>query len=208
MRFDLTRLAETEAYELLTRVVSPRPIAFVSTLSTEGRPNLAPFSYFNLGGLRPPSAVFCAVNDRRGRPKDTLSNIRDTGEYVINAVTRSMAERMNLTSTRYSRDINEFERAGFTAVASETVRPSRVLESPVSMECTLFSLVSHGEGPWASQYVIGEIHLVHVHDDLLDDSGLPEPGRIRFLGQMGGDSYIETRPEVLFEMPRPPRPKA
>jgi flavin reductase (DIM6/NTAB) family NADH-FMN oxidoreductase RutF len=202
--FDLSAAGFRESYQLLTRVVSPRPIAFVSTLSAEGKGNLAPFSYFNLGGASPPSVVFSVLNDRFGKEKDTLLNIRETGEYVINVVTRPMAEKMNLTSANFPRGVNEFEQAGFTQVPSRLVAPPRVGESPVAMECRLYTLVPHGEGPLAGHYVIGQVLLVQVDETLLDEKGRPDPPRIGFLGRMGGDWYDHASGDSLFTMPRPP----
>lgn len=208
MRFDLTECPSRDVYQLLTRCVAPRPIAFVSTLSPEGAPNLAPFSYFNLGGLKPPSLVFCPVNDREGRTKDTLYNIERTGEYVVHVVTREMAPRMNLTSFTFPRGVNEFLEAGFTPLPSVRVRPPRVAESPVAMECRLHQIVTHGEGPLAGNYVIGEVLLIDVRDDLLDAAGLPDPVRMGLIGRMGGDFYTETIAEALFELRRPAAPPA
>jgi flavin reductase (DIM6/NTAB) family NADH-FMN oxidoreductase RutF len=206
MRFELAHCPSRDVYQLLTRCVAPRPIAFVSTLSPAGEPNLAPFSYFNLGGLKPPSLVFCPVNDREGKVKDTLLNIEQTGEYVIHVVTRAMAERMNLTSYTFPRGVSEFSEAGFTPTASVHVRPPRVAESPVAIECRLHQIVRHGEGPLAANYVIGEAILIEVRDDLIDSSGLPDPARLELIGRMGGDSYIEAIPGALFEMRRPAAP--
>jgi flavin reductase (DIM6/NTAB) family NADH-FMN oxidoreductase RutF len=182
-RFDPRRLELREIYQLLTRVVSPRPIAFVSTLSGEGTGNLAPFSYFNLGGINPPSLVFSVLNDRHGSEKDTLRNIRETGEFVISAVTREMAERMNLTSAAFPRGVDEFDQAGFTRAPSELVRPPRVAESPLAMECRL-----------------------HAAESVLGADGRPDPERIGFIGRMGADWYVHAAPPSLFELPRPPDP--
>lgn len=205
-RFDPATLPRREIYHLLTRVVSPRPIAFVSTLAADGRGNLAPFSYFNLGGINPPSLVFSVLNDRHGREKDTLINVRETGEYTISVVTHTMAERMNQASAAFPRGVDEFDAAGFTRLASERVKPPRVAESPISMECRLHTIVPHGDGPLAGHYVIGEMLLLHVDPAILDSEGRPDPARIDFIGRMGGDYYIRSRPEALFELPRPPDP--
>jgi len=209
--FDPSAMTPGEFYQVMTRIVSPRPIAFVSTLSSRGEGNLAPFSYHTLGGASPPSVLFCPMNDRHGEEKDTLRNIRETGEYVINAVTREMAERMNITSAPYPRGTNEFDEAGLTRVPSSRVRPPRVGESPIAMECRLFTIVPHGEGPLAGHYVIGEILLVHASEQVLHESGLPDPAKVGFIGKMGGDWYTATTPSTLFELPRPrvvppPRP--
>ncbi len=206
MHFEPATMETAALYHLLTRIVAPRPIAFVSTRSGDGELNLAPFSYFSLGGLQPPSAVFCPVNDRKGRMKDTLRNIEETKEYVINVVTREMAEAMNETSANFPHDVNEFEVAGFTPEASTRVRPPRVAESPISMEMELFEIVTHGPGPLAGNYIIGEIHLVRIREEWLGKDGLPDPDAIRLIGRMGGDYYVDAIPSALFELERPKGP--
>lgn len=203
MHFEPRALTTKQRYELLTRIVSPRPIAFVSTISGAGHANLAPFSYFAPGGLEPPSAVFCPVNDRHGRQKDTLENIQATGEYVVHAVTRELAEAMNETSRPVPPEVDEFALAGFTAIPSDLVRPPRVLEAPIAMEMHLFQVVTHGAGALAGNYVIGEVVRIHVRDEFLDEAGLPDPTRIDFIGRMGGDYYVHVRPDALFALPRP-----
>lgn len=205
-RFDPSEMERREVYHLLTHSVSPRPIAFVSTLSADGRGNLAPFSYFNLGGINPPSLVFSVLNDRQGREKDTLVNIRETREYVICAVTRSMAERMNQASAAFPRGVDEFDQTGFGRAPSERVRPPRVAESPLAMECRLHAIVPHGEGPLAGHYVIGELLLLHAMEEILDPAGRPDPVRIDVIGRMGGDYYVHARPDALFTLPRPVDP--
>jgi len=205
-RLLLRDLPSRDAFHVLTRTVGPRPIAFVSSLSAKGEGNLAPFSYFNLGGAHPPSVVFSVLNDRHGREKDTLLNVRETGEYAISVVHRAMAEKMNVTSRAFPRGIDEFEQAGFTHAPCELIRPPRVAESPVSMECRLHTIVPHGEGPLAAHYIIGEVLLVHVQDAVLDEEGRIDPRKLDLIGRMGGDWYAHAAGSALFEMPRPPDP--
>lgn len=205
-RFDPRQLDLRATYQLLTRVVSPRPIAFVSTLSADGTGNLAPFSYFNLGGVNPPSLVFSVLNDRHGREKDTLRNIRETEEFVICAVTREMADRMNAASAAYPRGVDEFDEVGFRRFPSELVRPPRVAEAPLAMECRLHAVFDHGAGPLAGHYVIGEMLLLHVAESVLGDDGWPDPELIGFIGRMGADWYVHAAPPALFAMARPPAP--
>jgi flavin reductase (DIM6/NTAB) family NADH-FMN oxidoreductase RutF len=195
-----------ELHHLLTRAVAPRPIALVSSLSPESRGNLAPFSFFNLGGTNPPSLVFSVVNDRHGREKDTLANVRETREFVVCVVTRAMAERMTAASAAFPRGVDEFEESGFTRAPSNRVRPPRVAESPVALECRLHAIVPHGTGPLAANYVIGEVMLLQVDERVLDASGRPDPARIDFIGRMGGEYYLHARGDLLFELPRPPDP--
>lgn len=204
-QFNMRQLGPPEAYHLMTRVVAPRPIALVSTLDVQDRANLAPFSFFMIGGANPPSCVFCPVNTREGRAKDTLSNVEQTGEYVINVCTREIAEQVNRCSYPYEHGVSEFEVSGLTPLPSRLVKPPRVEQSPVQLECRLHQLVRHGDGPLASNYVMGEILLVHVQDDLLDAEGRPDDARIRFIGRLGADYYSEVTPG-LFQMPRPTEP--
>lgn len=200
--FDLQNLSKVEAYQLVTRIVAPRPIALVSTLDGKGVGNLAPFSYFMMGGSNPPSCVICPVNTRNGEAKDTARNIPETGEYVINVVTRAMAERMNQCSLAYEAGVDEFDRSGLTRAPAKIVKPPRVAESPIHLECRLHKVTRHGSGPLASSYIIGEIVHVHVSDEQLTD-GLPDDAKIEFIGRLGADWYTCVTPASLFELKRP-----
>jgi len=200
--FDLGEMDRRDSYQLLTRIVGPRPIAFVSCLDPAGRGNLAPFSYFNLGGLNPPSLVFCATNTRDGRVKDTVRNVETTGEFVVNMVTRAMADRMNQASWSYPPDVDEFDAAGFARAAALRVKPPRVAESPVAIECRLHRIVRHGEGPLASNYVIGEALYVHIAESVLGPVG-PDARKLDLIGRLGDDWYVHVAGEALFELPRP-----
>jgi flavin reductase (DIM6/NTAB) family NADH-FMN oxidoreductase RutF len=194
-----------ERYLLLNRLVAPRPIALVSSLNSNGLGNLAPFSFFSLGGANPPSAVFCPLNDRHGEAKDSLLNIRETKEYVISIVTREMAEKVNQASWTYARGVDEFDQAGLTRATSRVVAPPRVKESPVAMECHLFQIVDHGEGALASSYIIGEI--VHVHvDDAVLTGGMPDPLKLDQVGRCGADWYTHVSAGSMFELGRPEGP--
>lgn len=203
----LRDLSPPERYHLMTRVVGPRPIAFVSTLSGEGVGNLAPFSYFNMGGANPASAMICPVRDRDANLKDTLRNIEETGEYVINVVTFEMAEKVNLTSWAYPRGIDEFDKVGVTRAPSAVVKPPRVAESPVSLEMRLYQIIPHGDGPLASNYVIGEIVYLHVRDEVMTDA-LPDNTKMELLGRLGGDWYCRANAASMFSMPRPSNPES
>jgi len=196
---DLTR---GDAHRLLLHCVAPRPIALTSTLSEDGVPNLAPFSYFMAGGANPPSVVISQLTNRNGGPKDTLRNIQAPGEYVINVVTWEMRERVNQASTEYPYGTSEWEPSGLTPAPSVKVRPARVLESPFAIECRLFQVVPHGDGPLAGNYVIGEVVYFHVAGDLLVD-GKVDPRRVDYVSRMGADWYDRVTPETMFELPRP-----
>lgn len=203
---DPTTMSPPEVYRLLLHHVAPRPIAFVSTLSKEGIPNLAPFSFFMAGGSNPPSVVVSPTNSRHGLPKDTLVNIRDTGEYTISVVSYFMAERMNQASAEYPYGVSEWEKAGFYPAPSVRVRPARVSESLMAMECRLFQIVEHGGGPLSANYIIGEVVYFHVARAILQESGQIDATLVDYIGRMGGDLYVRARPDAMFAMPRPPRP--
>jgi len=201
---DPSAISAREAYVLLLNCVAPRPIAFVSTLSSDGAPNLAPFSFFMAGGANPPSVVFSPTANRRSEPKDTLRNVEATGEYVINVVSYAMREGMNATSPEYPYGVSEWDKSGFTPAPSVKVRPSRVAESLLAMECRMFQLVPHGDGPTAATYVIGEVVGFHIALSVLVD-GAPDPRRVDYIARMSGDWYARANADCMFEMPRPPR---
>lgn len=189
------------AYKLLIGSILPRPIAFVSTVDAEGRPNLAPFSFFTGVAAAPPTIAFAPM--RRfsdGSEKDTLRNVRATGEFVVNVVTESIVAQANETAVEFPRGVNEFDEAGFTAVPSEVVKAPRVGESPISMECRLVQVVDVGhDGPGGGALVLGEIVRFHVRDDLLEDGRIDTEG-LAPVGRLAGDEY--TTVGRRFTLPR------
>jgi len=201
----MNTLDPRRTYQHMNPAVGPRPIAFVSSISKEGVGNLAPFSYFNIGGANPASAMICPLKNRDAETKDTLNNIRATGEYVINIVTREMAEKMNQTSWEYPPEVDEFEAVGFEKLRSELVKPPRVAESPIQMECKLFQIVDHGDGPLSCSYIIGEIIVMHFAESILTD-GLPDNTKIRHIGRLGKSWYSQVDENSLFELDRPTGP--
>jgi flavin reductase (DIM6/NTAB) family NADH-FMN oxidoreductase RutF len=203
--FDFASLDLPGRAGLITRIVAPRPIAFVSSRSARGVGNLSPFSFFTAGGSNPPSVVFCTTNDRQGHAKDTLRNIEETREYVINVVAFAMAQRMNQTSYTYPEDVDEFDATGFTRVASVKVAPPGVAESPARLECRLHEIVRHGSGPSASNYIVGEMLYLTVDDAACTD-GLPDNAKLDQIARLGGDLFARVKPEELFSMPRPQLP--
>jgi flavin reductase (DIM6/NTAB) family NADH-FMN oxidoreductase RutF len=182
-------------YRFMISVVVPRPIAFVSTMSGAGQLNVAPFSYFNAISSRPP-LVGISINRRKGVPKDTLRNIEQTNEFVVNTVDEALGARMVQTSGEWPEEVDEFQLAGLTPVASDLVRPPRVGESPVSLECRLERAIDLG----STTFVIGEIVRAHIRDEVLTD-GRVDIAKLRPLGRLGGDGYSVVR-EVIH-MPRP-----
>ena len=190
-------------YQFMISVVVPRPIAFVSTLSTDGLLNVAPFSYFNAITNQPP-LLGISINRRGGEPKDTLRNIEGTGEFVVNTVDEALGLRMVQASGDWPDDVDEFQLAGLTPVPSDLIKPARVGESPVSMECRLHTIIELG----ATFFVVGEILRAHVKDDVLTH-GRVDIAKLRPLGRLGGDGYSVVRDVV--HMPRPkaePKPSA
>jgi flavin reductase (DIM6/NTAB) family NADH-FMN oxidoreductase RutF len=172
-------------YRVLIEVIVPRPIAFISTRSREGRTNLAPFSFFNGVSSQPP-VVSVAINARQGSPKDTLRNIRETGEFVVNVVTQALFERMVRTSGDWPPETSEFELTGLTPGPSQRVQAPSVVESPVQIECRLYREVEVGD----TSLVLGEVQCLRVDDALLTD-GRVDPEKLRPIGRLGGDGYTE-----------------
>lgn len=195
-------LEARERSRLLTRIIAPRPIALVSTLDAEGRGNLAPFSFFNAGGHAPASCAFSVTRHRTGHGKHTLEAIQQTGEYVISVVTRPMAERVNQASFEYPLGTDEFDAVGLTRAPSVRVRPPRVAESPVSLECRVHTMVPHGEGPGAATYIVGEILLVHADDAVCVD-GVPDERLIAPVARIGADRWLEFDDDSVFSLVRP-----
>jgi flavin reductase (DIM6/NTAB) family NADH-FMN oxidoreductase RutF len=209
MDVEPTQLPHRELYNLLINAVAPRPIAWVSTLSSSGVPNLAPFSFFNAVCAKPPLLAFApsrrapkkpAPGEPAGEQKDTLRNIRETGEFVINVVTYELAEAMNLTSGDYDASIDEFELAKIASAPSTIVKPRRVAESPVSFECKLHQILDFNPGPEGGSLVIGEIVSVHINDQYIKE-GRIDRDSLDLIGRMGGMQY--TRTTQRFEIVRP-----
>lgn len=188
-------------FKTLLSSVLPRPIAFVSTISAKGVPNLAPFSFFNGVGSNPPAVMFSPCTRADGTSKDTIVNLREVGEFVVNVVPFAIRDAMNEASFPYEPDVNEFEAAGFTVMNSRFVRPFRVAESPVHMECKLLQIVPVGEGPLCANICIGEILCFHVADDYLLPDATVDVERIDLVGRLGGDGYATIRDR--FALPKP-----
>jgi len=201
MRIDPVIIPVRDLYRMMISVITPRPIAWVSTISPNGIPNLAPFSFFNGVAANPPTIVFSPVNRRDGSKKDTVLNIEKTPEFVVNIVSFDQAGPMNSCSEEFQYEISEFEKCGLTQLPSEKVKPPRVKEAKVHLECVLHQIVHVGEGPLAANLVIGRIVLMHVDESVLGTDGLPDPKKLDSIGRMGGELYARTTD--LFELPRP-----
>lgn len=201
MHLEPTPANAVDAYHLLVGVVTPRPIAWVTTVSPAGVINLAPFSFFNVFGANPPVVVFSPTNKRDGTKKDTLNNVIAGGEFVVNVSVANLAEQVNLTSRELPPDQSEIELAGLHTTASVRVRPPRVTEAPAALECKVRQIIPTGDGPIAGNLVIGEVVMIHVADDVLDAAGRPDPRKLRTVARLGGDSWCHT--SDLFELKRP-----
>lgn len=186
--------------------VAPRPIAFASTLDQDGKPNLSPFSFFNVFSANPPIAIFSpARRVRNNTTKHTLENAKATKEVVINIVNYSIVEQMSLSSTEYPDGVNEFTKSGLTPVPSEVVKPFRVKESPVQLECEVKEVVELGNEGGAGNLVICEIKLVHIDENVLDSHGQIDPKKIDLVARMGGNWYCRANGDALFEIAKPLR---
>lgn len=201
MQFDMSALNRSQRYRIIGQCVTPRPIAWVSTLSAAGVVNLAPFSFFNALGDDPPTVVLGMVAHAEGRLKDTPANIRETGEFVIHLVSEAQGETMNLTSIDAPAGIDESRLAGVAMTPSAVVGPPRIAAAPVSFECRTLHWIETGPHQVA---IIGEIMLAHVHDDYLID-----PDRIvidvpamQLIARLHGSGWYGRQTD-MFEMLRP-----
>ncbi len=193
-------------FHTLLSCVLPRPIAFVSTVSADGVNNLAPFSFFNGVGSNPPAIIFSPATKADGTQKDTLVNLQHVPEMVVNVVPYSIRQAMNQASAPYAPEVDEFDAAGFTPLPSRFIKPPRVAECPVQMECRLVQIVPVGQGPLAANICIGEVLCFHVADGYLLNDGTVDVEKIDLIGRMGGDWY--ARITDRFELPKPTPPNA
>ena len=201
MLIDVAATHPLDVYRRLVEIVTPRPIAWVTSINPEGQVNLAPFSFYNAFSANPPVVVFSPTLRRDGTRKDTLRNVEATGEFVLNAAVEALAEQINVSSSELPPGQSEVELAGLTLRPSLKVRPPRIAEAPVHMECRLVQIVPLGTGPVAGNLVIGQIVAIHVDDALLDAGGRIDPRKLRTIARLGGDYYCRT--SDLFEMKRP-----
>ncbi|MHB1556804.1 MAG: flavin reductase family protein [Isosphaeraceae bacterium] len=201
MIIDVSQADVVSVYQALVGVVTPRPIAWVTTVDELGHVNLAPFSFFNTFGANPPVVVFSPTNRRDGSKKDTLLNLQAVPEFVINAAVEDLAVPMNATSAELPRGQDEAEFAGLELLPSTMVRPPRVAASPVHLECRMLQFMSIGEGAIAANLVIGQVVLIHIDDAMLDPNGHVDPRKLRTIARLGGDFFC--RSTDLFEMKRP-----
>lgn len=197
---DPSRLEARDGYKLLIGLVVPRPIAWVATRDDDGRPNLAPYSFFNGVAATPPHVMFSTIGGGASAGKDTLRNVRETGEFSVNVVSEDLAEAMNRTSGNYPPEVNEFEVAGVTPVGGEVIGAPLVAEAKAALECRVTNIVHVGVMPLPGNVVIGEVVRFHVQSGLLDGTRVDQEG-LRAIGRLGGPQYTRTRD--IFSMDRP-----
>ena len=197
-------LSTKDLHGYLLSSVGPRPIALVSTIDNQGRPNLSPFSFFNVFSANPPIAIFSpARRVRNNTTKHTLQNAASTKEVVINVVSYPIVEQTSLSSTEYKEGVNEFIKSGFTPVESIQVKPYRVKESPVQMECIVKEIISLGEEGGAGNLVVCEIVKMHISENVLNEHHQIDPNKIDLVGRMGANWYCRASNTSLFEVQKP-----
>lgn len=196
--------AELQSY--LQYAIAPRPICFVSTIDQQGNVNLSPFSFFNIFSINPPICVFSPSRRvRDNTTKHSLENILEVPECVINIVNYDMVQQASLSSVEYPKGVNEFIKAGFTQLPSDLVRPPRVAESPVQMECLIRQVISLGEDAGAGNLVLAEIKRIYIDENILDEAGKIDQVKIDLVARLGGDWYCRVGSENLFEVAKPVR---
>ncbi|RNC84024.1 MAG: flavin reductase family protein [Balneola sp.] len=202
--FDPYDISIPERQGILTAAIGPRPICFASTVDIEGNVNLSPYSFFNAFSNNPPILVFSpSRRGRDGTTKHTYENIKEVPEVCINIVNYPMVEQMSLSSTEYGKGVNEFLKAGFTEVASETIKPPRVKESPVSFECTVDQVIELGSEGGAGNLVLARIQRIHLNTEFLNEEGKLDNAKLDLVGRMGANWYTRANTDSLFEIPKP-----
>ncbi|HNI44937.1 MAG: flavin reductase family protein [Chitinophagales bacterium] len=193
-----------DQYTYLISTIAPRPIALVSTIDKAGNVNLAPFSYFNIFGVNPPIVAFsAALSGKTALPKDTLHNLREVGEAVINLVNYDMVHAASLSSVAYPLEVNEFVKAGFTAIPSEQVRPPRVAESPVQLECRMVDIIALGEQGGAGNLILCHVDRIHIAEHVLTAEGKINHLALDLVARAGGNYYCRMNENSMFEVPKP-----
>jgi len=201
MKIDPSSLSERQRHLFMGNLVVPRPIALVATISADGIPNLAPYSLFNIVCYHPvPIVFYTPMRKADGQKKDSLANVEQTEEFVINLVTEEIADKMNVSSGNYPPEVNEFDESQLTAIPADLVRAPLVKESPFNLECKLHQIVSFGKPDIAGEMIMGEVLRVHVKDELWND-GIIDANRAHLIGRMGWGLY--TRTSDLFEIGHP-----
>jgi flavin reductase (DIM6/NTAB) family NADH-FMN oxidoreductase RutF len=204
LTIDPKEIPNAKLHQYLLGTVTPRPIAFASTIDKDGNVNLSPFSFFNCFGYNPPVLIFSPA--RRGRDnttKHTYHNLLEVAEVVINIVNYAMVQQTSLASTEYPRGVNEFTKAGFTEVKSDVVKPPGVAESPARFECKVLQIVPTGEKGGAGILVICEVIRMHINESILDADGRIDPYKLDAVARLGGDYYARIQGDMIFKVPKP-----
>lgn len=201
MLLDFESLSQREAYAWMISVITPRPIAWVSTINAAGQTNLAPFSFFQGVCAAPPTLLFTGANDRTGRKKDSVLNVEAVPEFVVNIVPYALVEPMSATAAPLPHGESEFEKFDIATAPSRKIRPPRVAAAPVAFECVLDRIVRVGEGPFGANVVFGRIVSAHIAESVLDPQGAIDPAKLDTIGRLGGDLY--TRTGGFFSVARP-----
>ena len=201
MQIDVQSAQVIDVYQMLVGLIAPRPIAWVTTLSASGSINLAPFSFFNIFGANPPVVVFSPTLKRDCSKKDTLLNIEQTGEFVINASTEPDAEAINQSSSMLPYGDSELTLIGRDTESSTLVKPPRLAKIPFALECKLLQIIPVGNGSISANLVIGEVVMIHVDDAILGTDGQPDPHKLKSIARMGGEYWC--RAVELFQLTRP-----
>ncbi len=204
LTLDPKELSIPTLHHYLLGSIGPRPIAFASTIDSKGNRNLAPFSFFNVFSANPPILIFSpARSGRTNTTKNTHDNVKDVAEVVINVVTYGMVHQMSLASSPFEAGVDEFEKAGFTPIASETIRPFRVLESPIQLECKVLEVRELGQNGGAGNLVICEVQRIHINETVLDENNFVDQQKIDLVSRMGGNWYCRAKGDSLFEVDKP-----
>jgi flavin reductase (DIM6/NTAB) family NADH-FMN oxidoreductase RutF len=195
-----------QLHGLLLSAIAPRPIAFVSTIDEQGRPNLAPFSFFNVFSANPPIAIFSPARRVQGNTtKHTLDNVEATKECVINVVSYNILHQMNLASCEFENGVNEFEKAGLTGIPSDVVKSLRVKEAPVQLECKVREVIHLGENGGAGNLVVSEVVRMHVSESVFGEDGNIDPQKLDLVARMGQNWYCRANGNAVFEVAKPGR---
>lgn len=201
---DPISLETKELHKILLSSIAPRPIAFASTIDSNGNVNLSPFSYFNVFSSNPPILIFSPSRRvRDNTTKHTLENAMETKEVVINVVNFPIVEQMSKSSVEYEKGVNEFIETGLTQVKSLLVKPPRVLESPISFECKVQDIISLGESGGAGQLIIAKVVQIHIDKKFIDNKGDIDSEKLDLVARMGGDWYTRTTKDSMFKIPKP-----
>ena len=203
LTIDPKKIPTAKLHGYLLSAIAPRPIAFASTIDNDGNPNLSPFSFFNVFSANPPILIFSpARRVRDNTTKHTLENAHEVKEVVINVVNHAIVQQMSLSSTEYAKGVNEFDKAGFTMLKSDKIKPFRVAESPVQFECKINEIISLGNEGGAGNLIICEVVKIHLHKDILDENEAIDQHKIDLVGRSGG-SYYSRAKTGFFEIQKP-----